>query len=202
MALSSGKKTRLPRPDPKSTLLQMVLKQVVTLPLERQDSIAIEILDSLAKADPKAVRFQRLIENKYTAGLSAEECTELEGLEADFRKGDEAFYGPILERIDGDIRHAQRLRELGIGKVNMTEVDSSYNGLDKKRQDPIQTLSTIEHQVLSMLVEGVRAKEIAGRLNVSVKTIETYRANLMRMDIHDLALVMFAISRNLTSTPA
>ncbi len=88
------------RPSPKSTLLQQVLKQVVTLPLERQDSIAIQILDSLSKPDPKSARFQQLIENKYMAGLSAEECAELEVLEADFRKSDEAFYGPILERVE------------------------------------------------------------------------------------------------------
>ena len=85
----------------------------------------------------------------------------------------------------------------------MTEVVKSYS-LDKKRQDPIQTLSLKEHQVFSMLVEGMRAKEIAARLDVSPKTIDTYRASLMRkLDIHDVAdLVKFAIRRNLTSIPA
>ena len=70
--------------------------------------------------------------------------------------------------------------------------------------DPIDTLSAREHQVFSMLVEGMRAKEIAGRLDVSPKTIDTYRASLMRkLDIHDVAsLVKFAIHRNLTSIPA
>ena len=94
MALSSGKKTRLVRPEAKSTLLQQVLKQVVTLPLDHQDFIASEIFNSLNKPYPKSVRFQQLIENKYTPGLSAEECAELDCLEAEFRKGDEAFYGP------------------------------------------------------------------------------------------------------------
>ena len=69
--------------------------------------------------------------------------------------------------------------------------------------DPIETLSGREHQVFTMLVEGMRAKEIAGRLEVSPKTIDTYRASLMRkLDIHDVAgLVKFAICRNLTSMP-
>ena len=67
--------------------------------------------------------------------------------------------------------------------------------------DPLDMLSTREHQVFTLLVEGVRAKEIASRLDLSPKTVDTYRASLMRkLDIHDVAgLVKFAISRDMTS---
>ncbi|MEO5924572.1 MAG: response regulator transcription factor [Bryobacteraceae bacterium] len=67
--------------------------------------------------------------------------------------------------------------------------------------DPIDALSAREYQVFSFLVEGVRAKEIAARLELSPKTVDTYRASLMRkLDIHDVAgLVKFAIQRDLTS---
>ncbi|MEP7353771.1 MAG: response regulator transcription factor [Acidobacteriota bacterium] len=67
--------------------------------------------------------------------------------------------------------------------------------------DPIDTLSAREYQVFSLLVDGVRAKEIAARLELSPKTVDTYRASLMRkLDIHDVAgLVKFAIHRDLTS---
>jgi DNA-binding NarL/FixJ family response regulator len=67
--------------------------------------------------------------------------------------------------------------------------------------DPLDLLSAREYQVFSLLVEGVRAKEIAARLELSPKTIDTYRASLMRkLDIHDVAgLVKFAIHRDLTS---
>jgi DNA-binding NarL/FixJ family response regulator len=69
-------------------------------------------------------------------------------------------------------------------------------------EDPLDSLSSREHQVFSLLVEGVRAKEIAARLDLSPKTVDTYRASLMRkLDIHDVAgLVKFAIQRDLTST--
>ena len=68
-------------------------------------------------------------------------------------------------------------------------------------EDPLDSLSAREHQVFSLLVEGVRAKEIAARLELSPKTVDTYRASLMRkLDIHDVAgLVKFAIHRDLTS---
>ena len=68
-------------------------------------------------------------------------------------------------------------------------------------EDPLDALSAREHQVFSLLCDGVRAKEIAARLSLSPKTVDTYRASLMRkLDIHDVAgLVKFAIQRDLTS---
>jgi two-component system response regulator NreC len=67
--------------------------------------------------------------------------------------------------------------------------------------DPVDALSAREYQVFTLLVEGIRAKEIAARLELSPKTVDTYRASLMRkLDIHDVAgLVKFAIQRDLTA---
>jgi len=61
-----------------------------------------------------------------------------------------------------------------------------------------------EMEVFSYLVNGLRAKDIAGLLDISPKTVDTYRASLMRkLKVHDLVgLVKFAIERNLTSTSA
>ncbi len=66
-------------------------------------------------------------------------------------------------------------------------------------EDPVESLSSREFQVFSFLVEGIRAKEIAARLSLSPKTVDTYRSSLMRkLDIHDVAgLVKFAIRRDL-----
>jgi two-component system response regulator NreC len=65
-------------------------------------------------------------------------------------------------------------------------------------EDPFASLSPREHQVFSLLVEGTRAKEIGALLSLNPKTIDTYRASLMRkLDIHDVAsLVRFAIQRD------
>jgi DNA-binding NarL/FixJ family response regulator len=69
-------------------------------------------------------------------------------------------------------------------------------------QDPLSALSAREYQVFSLLVEGVRAKEIAARLQLSPKTVDTYRANLMKkLDIHDVpGLVKFAIQRQIIAS--
>jgi DNA-binding NarL/FixJ family response regulator len=65
--------------------------------------------------------------------------------------------------------------------------------------DPLSPLSAREVQVFNLLVSGVRAKEIAARLSLSPKTVDTYRSSLMRkLDIYDVAgLVRFAIQHAL-----
>jgi len=71
-----------------------------------------------------------------------------------------------------------------------------------RENDPLAHLSRREHDVFYHLVNGLRAKEIANLLDISPKTVDTYRASLMRkLSIHDLvALVKFAIEHNLTTT--
>jgi DNA-binding NarL/FixJ family response regulator len=51
-------------------------------------------------------------------------------------------------------------------------------------------------------VNGLRAKDIATLLDISPKTVDTYRASLFRkLNVHDLVgLVKFAIDRGLTTT--
>jgi len=84
--------------------------------------------------------------------------------------------------------------------VNVGDIFVARRG--NEPADPLEKLSAREYQVFSLLIEGIRAKEIAARLELSPKTVDTYRASLMRkLDIHDIAgLVKFAIGRNLIAT--
>jgi len=60
-------------------------------------------------------------------------------------------------------------------------------------------LSPREHQVFTLLVQGLPGKEIAERLDISQKTVSTYRANLMhKLEIFDLpGLVRYAVRKKL-----
>jgi DNA-binding NarL/FixJ family response regulator len=60
-------------------------------------------------------------------------------------------------------------------------------------------LSPRELEVLKLLVEGLRNKEIAGRLGVGTKSVETYRARLMAKAgcSSPAALVRFALKEKL-----
>jgi DNA-binding NarL/FixJ family response regulator len=62
------------------------------------------------------------------------------------------------------------------------------------------TLTPREREVLQLLAEGKATKQIANRLGVSVKTVETHRRNLMhKLDLHSLAeLTRYAIREGLT----
>ncbi len=46
--------------------------------------------------------------------------------------------------------------------------------------DPYETLTTRERQVLHLAGDGKTNTEIAGRLFISPRTVETHRANLMK----------------------
>ncbi len=60
---------------------------------------------------------------------------------------------------------------------------------------PFEVLTPRQREVLQLVAEGYSNKEIASRLNVAVKTVETHRTELMeRLGIHGVAgLVRYAI---------
>jgi two-component system, NarL family, response regulator NreC len=68
-----------------------------------------------------------------------------------------------------------------------------------KTELPYEPLTPRERQVLQLIAEGKTTKETAAVLDVSVKTAETHRTNLMeKLDIHSTAgLVRYAIRRGL-----
>ena len=67
-------------------------------------------------------------------------------------------------------------------------------------EDPLSRLSDRERQVLQLLAEGNSVVDIADKLSLSRKTVETYRERMMeKLDIHDLAsLIKFAIQHDVT----
>jgi DNA-binding NarL/FixJ family response regulator len=62
-------------------------------------------------------------------------------------------------------------------------------------QAPLERLTLRQREILQLIAEGLTTQEIAHKLDISVKTVETHRMQLMeRLDIHDVAgLVRFAI---------
>ncbi len=60
----------------------------------------------------------------------------------------------------------------------------------------VEKLTPRQREILQLIAEGYTRKQIAQKLNISVKTFDTYRAQLMnQLDVHDVAgLVRYAIS--------
>jgi RNA polymerase sigma factor (sigma-70 family) len=72
---------------------------------------------------------------------------------------------------------------------------------NRRVQSPLELLSLREREVLQLTVEGYSSAEIAEKLELSPKTVETYRSRLMgKLSVHDLPeLVRFAIKHGITS---
>jgi DNA-binding NarL/FixJ family response regulator len=73
------------------------------------------------------------------------------------------------------------------------------SGDDAATRDP---LTPRQREILRHIAEGRTTKEIARLLNISVKTVETHRTQLMdRLDIHDIAsLVRYALRAGLVTS--
>ncbi len=67
---------------------------------------------------------------------------------------------------------------------------------------PLEELTPRQREILQMIAEGKNTKEIAGALEISVKTVEAHRLQLMaRLNIHDVpGLVRYAIRSGLVSS--
>jgi DNA-binding NarL/FixJ family response regulator len=80
-----------------------------------------------------------------------------------------------------------------------TEVMLTNFNEGKTRAEPPETmrdrLTSREREIVQLLAEGKSSKEVASSLNISVKTAETHRANIMRkLQLHTVSeLVRYAV---------
>jgi len=108
--------------------------------------------------------------------------------------------GYVLKtKAAGDLVRA--IREVAGGAIYLSPgvsraVVQAYRAKSDLPPDP---LTPRERQVLQLIAEGKRTKEIAALLGVSVKTAESHRTRLMeKLNIHETAsLVRYALQRGL-----
>ena len=90
---------------------------------------------------------------------------------------------------------------LAVGKAFFTPLATQemlirFSGGSSQEPEPTHDrLSSREREILQLVSEGKSTKEVASILNISTKTSETHRANLMRkLEIHNVAdLVRYAV---------
>jgi DNA-binding NarL/FixJ family response regulator len=82
-------------------------------------------------------------------------------------------------------------------------VVSDYVQRLRNEEQPIDVLTPRQREVLQLIAEGQSTKDIARRLDLSVKTVETHRTQLMKqLDIHEVTgLVRYALRAGLVTSP-
>ena len=77
--------------------------------------------------------------------------------------------------------------------------NNDNNNNNNKNRPGRPLLTPREREVIQLLAEGKTTKEVAVALNLSVKTAETHRTNLMRkLDLHSVAaLTIYAVRNNI-----
>ncbi|HXT10365.1 MAG TPA: response regulator transcription factor [Candidatus Angelobacter sp.] len=107
--------------------------------------------------------------------LKATAASEIIDAVREVNKGSAYFSPAVAERL-----RAQSLSKLGAHK-----------------QDALKLLSTREAEVFQLIAEGFSNKQIAGELNISIKTVEKHRQSLMgKLDIHCIAGLTRHAARN------
>ncbi len=94
----------------------------------------------------------------------------------------------------------QAIRTVARGQTHLSSAISKQVIADYVRRaapdaTPLDQITPRQREILQLVAEGSSTKEIAHTLKVSVKTVETHRAQLMeRLNIHDVpGLVRYAI---------
>ena len=86
--------------------------------------------------------------------------------------------------------------------VSEKVIEGYLDGRESNRAaSPWEKLSQREREVLKLIAEGFKNKEIAEDLCISLKTVEKHRANLMKkLDLHNAAaLTVYAVQKGLVN---
>jgi DNA-binding NarL/FixJ family response regulator len=97
----------------------------------------------------------------------------------------------------GAIEVIQRNSNYFSPQINQAGIGSDLRG--SRRSSEKETLTPRESQVIKLLAEGKSTKDVASTLQLSVKTAETHRSNIMgKLGLHSVSeLVLYAVRNNI-----
>jgi len=170
-------------------LVERVKAQVLVLDLMLRGLNGLEVARQVRQRSPQT----RII----ILSMYANEAYVLEAL----RNGAAAYV--LKEASAADLVHA--IREVMAGRrylsppLSEKAIEAYTQKAKAASPDPFEALTTREREVLHLAAEGRSNPEIADRLGISTRTVETHRANLMgKLGLHNQTeLVRYALKRGI-----
>jgi DNA-binding NarL/FixJ family response regulator len=84
-----------------------------------------------------------------------------------------------IQQLRGTIQ-SLNCHQLELQKIELLQLIEALSPANSNHNGHHQRLSPRESEVMSMILEGRRLKEIAAKLDISVKTVTTHRSRLLR----------------------
>jgi two-component system response regulator NreC len=105
----------------------------------------------------------------------------------------------LKDSIDEDLVNAVRSVARGEGFLSPAVSKTVLDDYQQHMADPLDLLTAREREILQLLAEGLTAKDIAGRLKLSVYTVDAHRGRIMKkLDAHTGGdLIRFAMRKGL-----
>jgi two-component system, NarL family, response regulator NreC len=170
-------------------LVEKLQPDVLVLDLMMAGLNGLEVTRQLSKKNPKTAI--------VILSMHSNEAYVLEAL----RSGAKAYI--LKEAPPEDL--IQAVREVHAGKqflsapLNQRAIEAYTSKIDAKPVNPYDQLTTREREILQLTAQGHTNAEIATRLYISARTVETHRTNLMRkLNLHNHGqLIQFAIQHDI-----
>jgi DNA-binding NarL/FixJ family response regulator len=148
-------------------LVEAVHPQAMIIDLSLKSGHGIDLIEQIKARDPQ---IKMLVSSMHDESLFAERV---------LRAGAVGYLNKQepTEKIIEAVRKVMR-GEIALSPRMANRLLHSVVGGDSLGQDPIQTLSNREVEVFDMIGQGMSTKQIASKLHLSHKTIETHREKI------------------------
>jgi len=177
-------------------LLEMTLElmpDIILLDISMKDSNGLDALERLHRARPQS---KVLILSMHTDPQMI--MRALEGGAHGYLLKDAT--ATEIEQALHALRNDERYLSPAIAH---TVINQALNSAHSSKVEPVENhnLTARQLEILRLIVRGKSTREIANGLNLSVKTVETHRAQIMkRLQIYDVAgLVLFCVRERIIS---
>ena len=166
-------------------LAQQLKPDVILMDVAMPEINGIEATRSIVQANPRA---RVLVLSMHKEAVYVREI---------LRAGARGYI--LKDAIDTELLSAVRSVAGGDGYVSPAISGTLLDDHNQRSNDPADTLSVREREVLKLIAEGKTNKDVATHLNLSVYTVDSHRGKIMeKLNLHSTGeLVRFALKHGL-----